>query len=203
MIKWLSRNIVNWQIQRNILDSGQRALYQYGYEVLLNQVVNILAAIIIAILMRAPVTVFLFLVSYIPLRSFCGGYHARTNGGCTLVSILLTIAVCIIVKVAEGSRIFSILPVGFIISGLLILWLAPVADKNKPLDEKETVRYRKMSRYIWLAEAVIGMVFWFFKPEITLVIVICHVVLSIMLVYGEQKNRQGKNSNAYKIEVRQ
>lgn len=192
MIKWLSRNIVSWQIQRNILDNGQRALYQYGYEVLLNQIVNILVAIVIAILMRTPITVFLFLASYIPLRSFCGGYHARTNGGCTLVSTLLTIVVCIIAKAVEGSWILSVLPVGFIISGLLILWLAPVADKNKPLDEKETVRYRRRSRYIWFVEAVIGMVFWFFKPEISLVIVLSHIILSIMLVYGEQKNRQGK-----------
>ncbi len=192
MIKWLSRNIVIWQIQRNILESGQSALYQYGYEVLLNQVLNIFIAILIAILMRAPVTVFLFLISYIPLRSFCGGYHARTNSGCTLVSALLTVVVCIIAKVVEGSWILRLLPIGFLISGFIIQWLAPVADKNKPLDEKEVIRYRKLSRYIWLVETLIGMIFWFFKPETSLIVVISHIILSIMLVYGELKNRQEK-----------
>lgn len=198
MIKRLSKSIVDWQIQKDILDNGQSALYQYGYEVLLSQVLNILVAILIAILMNEPMTVFLFLVSYIPLRSFCGGYHARTNEGCTLLSALLIIAVCMIVKAVEGSLILSLLPISFVISGSLVMWLAPVADKNKPLDEKETVRYRRMGRYIWLAEAVIGMVLWFFRPEISLVIAICHIVLSIMLVYGERKNRQGKSSNAHK-----
>ncbi|WP_367565802.1 accessory gene regulator B family protein [Lacrimispora sp.] len=204
MVKWLSQNIVGWQIQKNVLDSKERVLYQYAYESLLNQVINIFFAVIIAIVMHEPIAVFVFLVSYIPLRSFCGGHHAKTNGRCMIISALLIIAVCIIVKLMEGSSISSILsPVSFVVTGILIIWLAPVSAKNKPLDEKETIRYRKMSRYIWLIEAVIGMIFWFLKSDISLIIAISHIILSIVMVYGELKNRQGKNSNAHKIEVRQ
>lgn len=199
MIKQLSQNIVNWQIKKNVLNSGESALYQYAYESLLNQVINIFIAILIAILMREPMTVFLFLVSYIPLRSFCGGHHAKTNGGCIIISALLIVIVCVIAKLIEGSSIFSILPISFVFSGIVIMWLAPVSAKNKPLDEKETIRYRKMSRYIWFAEATIGMTFWFLKSDISLVIAISHIILCIVMVYGEQKNRQGKNSNVCKV----
>lgn len=190
MIQRLSNGIVNWQIKKNILTSEQRALYQYAYMVFLNQFVNILIAFLIAVIMRRPLTVFLFLASYIPLRSYCGGFHAKTNGGCTLVSALLTLAVCFAEKVITGTLSGIMSPVSIIISGVLIWRFAPVSDKNKPLDEKETIRYRKKSRQIWLIEVVLGMFFLFFSTSISTVIALSHIILSIMLVYGIINNHR-------------
>ncbi len=188
MIEWLSRNIVSWQIKKNILTSDNRSLYQYAYEVLFNQIVNVLIAILIAIVMHAPITVFIFLASYMPLRSYCGGYHARTHGGCTIVSALLVIVVCLIDNVIKGSLNFIFPLICFAVSGALVWWLAPVPDKNKPLDEKETVRYRKKSRQVWFTEVVLGMIFGFISANVSAVIALSHIIMSIMLGYGALKN---------------
>lgn len=188
MIQRLSKNIVNWQIKKNILTNEQRILYQYGYEILINQIVNILIAILIADMMHAPLTVFVFLVSYIPLRSYCGGSHARTHGGCTFVSALLILIVCFCEKAVNPAKAFVFSPISFAISGIVVFLLAPVADKNKPLDEAETIRYRKRSRYIWLMEAVLGMIFWYYKSRLGIIMALTHSVFSVMLVYGKLKS---------------
>ncbi|WP_124066819.1 accessory gene regulator B family protein [Clostridium sp. E02] len=188
MIQRLSQHIVSWQIEKNILSNEQRPLYLYAYEVLINQLVNVLIAVIIAIVLKAPIPVFVFLISYIPLRSYCGGYHARTNGGCTVVSALLVLVVCLLEHYITGGLALYLPPVGVAISGVLIYFFAPAPDKNKPLDEAETIRYRKKSRQIWLIETVILGGLYYVYPRVSVVIAISHILLSLMLVYGVFKN---------------
>lgn len=190
MIEKFAECVVNWQIKKCFLKSEERALYRYAYEVLFNLIVNILLSIIIAILLRAPMPVFVFLVSYIPLRSYCGGYHAKTNGGCTVVSALLVFAVCIVVKTIPVTIGGVIPPLSFVISGLLVLRYAPVEAASKPLSEEEVVRYRSRARSIWLAEAFIGMVFFLFKSPVGIVIALSHCIMCIMLCIGRIKNQQ-------------
>lgn len=190
MIQRLSQHIVSWQIKKNILSIEQRSLYLYAYEVFINQLINVLFAVIIAVILKAPIPVFVFLISYIPMRSYCGGYHARTNGGCTVVSALLVIIVCLLERYITGDLALYLPPVGLVISGVLIFLFAPAPDKNKPLDEVETIRYRKKGRQIWLVEAFALGGLFFIYPRASVVIAISHILLSIMLIYGVFKNRK-------------
>ncbi|WP_026890721.1 accessory gene regulator ArgB-like protein [Lacrimispora aerotolerans] len=190
MIQRLSDNIVCWQIRKNIIENEQRALYCYAYEVFINQTINILIAIFISIVLKAPMPVLVFFLSYLPLRSYCGGYHSKTNGGCTIVSSLLIVFVCLVEKTLTGELAVLLPPICLIISGASIFNYAPVADKNKPLDEVETRHYRKKSRTIWLLEAIIGAVFWYFGLRAGVVIATSHAILSFMLVYGVFKNKK-------------
>lgn len=190
MIQRISKSIVSWQIKKNVLTDEQRALYLYAYEVMLNQTINVLIAVLIAIALKAPMPVFVFLVSYIPLRSYCGGYHARTNGGCTVVSAFLIILVCLVESVLTGELAIILPPLCLVISGALIFKFAPAPDKNKPLDEAETNHYRVKSRTVWFIEAVIGILLWCFGIRASVVIAISHVILSLMLVYGVFKNKK-------------
>jgi accessory gene regulator B len=190
MIKRLSESIVNWQVSRSILTNNQSTLYQYAYEVMLNFLINILIAILIAIALNAPMQVLVFLASYMPLRSYCGGYHARTNGGCTIVSTILILVVCLMEGVLAGMLDALIIPVCFAISGVFIYKYAPAPDENKPLDEIEIKHYRNKSRFVWLVEAFIGVVFWYFGLRASAVIAISHIILSLMLVYGVFKNKK-------------
>lgn len=189
MLRRISEYIVDWQIRKSILTGNQRVVYLYAYEVFLNQVINILIAFLLAFIMRAPMQVLVFIVSYIPLRSYCGGYHAETNGGCTIVSAFLIVLVCLAERAITGNLVFTLLPVALIISGGLIFRFAPVSSKNKPLDEEETARYRIRSRWIWLAEAVIGLAFCFIWIRVSTIIALSHILLSFMMVCGMLKKR--------------
>ncbi len=190
MLQRISEDIVSWQIRKNLLKDDQRALYLYAYEILLNQIINIVVAVIIAVIMRAPMPVFVFLASYIPLRSYCGGYHAKTNGVCTVVSAILILIVCLLEKYIVGTAALFLPVAGFLISGILIYIYAPVPDRNKLLDEEETRRYRLKSRQLWLAEVIAGGLFWFVNIRVSVVLAISHLLLSIMLLYGVLKNNK-------------
>lgn len=189
MIKRLSQAIVSWQIKKNILAEDERALYQYAYEVLLNQGINILVAVFIAVIFQAPIPVFVFLVCYIPLRSFCGGYHASTHERCTVVSAILICFVCWITKLLASNSAVIWSGVSFLISGITVFILAPVPDLNKPLDENESVRYRKVSRIIWAVEAALGLAFSLINQEVGFVMAVSHLIMAAMLFLGSVKNK--------------
>lgn len=192
MLERISGKIVGWQIQKGILTYEERAVYQYAYELLLNQAINILIAVLIAVVSGAPLPVLLFLLSYIPMRSFCGGYHADTNWGCTVVSALLICGVCWMYQNIRDGFLLTWYPLCYLISGYLVMRYAPVPDQNKPLDEEETVRYRKKSRILWGMEVVIGMIFYIVSRRYGFVLAVSHLILSVMLAVGKLKNESKK-----------
>ncbi|MCM1243059.1 MAG: accessory gene regulator B family protein [Roseburia sp.] len=187
MLEKMSGKIVAWQIRKGFLADTERAVYQYAYELLLNQAVNIALAILIAIVFDAPLFVLLFLISYIPLRSFCGGYHARTNLGCTVVSAILICCMCWICQSIREGFVFTYYPFSYLVSGYCVIRYAPVPDQNKPLDETETIRYRRMSRILWGLEMLAGIFLYFIQRRYGLVFAISHLFLSFMLIVGKTK----------------
>ena len=193
MLARISGKIVNWQIKTGILSNEERAVYKYAYELLLNQVINIFLAVLIAVVFAAPIPVLLFLISYIPMRSFCGGYHADTNLGCTIVSALLICCVCWIYQNIRESFLIIYYPLIYLISGYLVVRYAPVPAQNKPLDETETIRYRRKSRILWLLETVIGVALYFLQREYGVVIAVSHLFLACMMIAGKLKNNSFNN----------
>lgn len=195
MIKKLAERVVDWQLKKNYLKEGERGLYEYAYEILINQMINILISILIAILLRAPMPVFVFLLSYIPLRSYCGGYHARTNEVCTIVSAILVCMVCLVFKALPSPVRAAIQPLSMALSGFLILRYAPVEDSNKPLSDAETTRYRTRGQLIWLVEACICMLLFFLNEQAGVVLALSHLIFSLMLCVGILKNKKMKTAS--------
>ena len=189
MLRKLAGQIVDWQIQRQYLRAEERELYEYGYEAMLNQAINILISIAIAVWLRMPIAVVVFLVCYIPLRSYCGGYHARTHMGCSVISAMMLLGICLLLRVIPEAADLPLAAMVFTICGVLVFRYAPVEDSNKPLDAEETVHYRKMSRMVWLLEACAALPAYLFYRQAGLVIVLSHGVFSAMLCMGVVRNK--------------
>ena len=186
-----SNYIVLKQIKKGLLSEDDQELYAYGYEVLLNQVANLLMAILIGAIFSAWIEIIIFMIIYLPIRSYCGGYHASTNARCILVSSLLLLLVCILSGAFREYHTVMLEFIGVLVAGAIIFVLAPVEDANKPLDEVEIHRYRWISRAIWAVQAVVWMIFSRINPDISFVIAISQVILSMMLFVGELKNTSG------------
>lgn len=195
MLEKLSKRIVGWQIKKGVLQQAECATYEYAYELLLNQMINILIAVGLVALYKAPDTVIVFLICYIPLRSYCGGYHADTNFACTVVSALMIAFVCFLTEAIAGRRIEVFYPSVFLLSGYFVLRYVPVEDHNKPLDEAEIKRYSMRGRILWAVEAVGGVILFFSKRKVGIVIAITHIVLSGVLWSGIRKNKKRKQKS--------
>lgn len=190
MIEKLAKRLVAWQMEKGYLKAADQNLYQFGFELLLGQAVNLLIACLLAVVFQAYVTVFLFLVSFIPLRSFAGGHHADSYEVCTIVSNVIICAVCILAKRIPEEAILAVNLASGILCGVFIFLFAPVEDHNKPLDDRERSRYGLLSKVIWGIETLIWTgCYLFHRKNISLVMGLAHMAVAILLCGGIIKKK--------------
>lgn len=190
MIEKIAKNLVLWQMKNNYLSEKDCSLYTYAYELLIGQVVNLLIACLLAVIFNAYITVIVFLVSFIPLRSYAGGHHADSYNVCTILSNMIICVICVAAKLIPQEMILYVNMVAGIVSGGLIFYLAPVEDHNKPLEPAERKHYKKCSITIWLIETIIWIVSYFIGvKEVSLAVTLGHLALSVLLCAGVVKNR--------------
>ena len=77
MIQRIVDVLLSKQSQNHILTEEDEKIYRYGYTLLCEVFLNFIIALIIGIVFSRIKEVIFFLCMYIPLRSFCGGWHAN------------------------------------------------------------------------------------------------------------------------------
>lgn len=143
MIEWIVDILIKRQLSKQMMGAEDIKIYRYGYILLCEVVLNFVAALIIGVAFYEIFTVVFFLCMYIPLRSFCGGWHAKEIWKCSVIScvILLLQIYCIkyIINYLTISRILII----FVISIVWILYIAPIETQMKRISKGEKNIYKK------------------------------------------------------------
>lgn len=146
--------ILNYMISNNIIISEDKELYAYGIRQGLIMILNIATTLLIGTFLNMIWESLIFTTAYIPLRSFAGGYHARTQIRCYLFSIVLVSSSLILIKTLPSSALI-VFTITFI-SSLIIFFLSPLGDANKPLSISETKIYKKKTHLILFIEVCLS-----------------------------------------------
>ena len=187
MITRISEQITNRWIHKNVIRSEDRDIYKFGLEQFLTTIMQLLMIVLLGILFQAIMEVVILVVAFMWLRSYAGGYHASTGIGCyllTTISIALGLSVITLSEIGNKQCLMLL-----IVAGLIIITLAPVETKNKPLDVIEKSIYRRKAITRWLMEvvcAVISMVMG--QGMIAICIMVAHIVLGGAMIVGSIKN---------------
>lgn len=184
----LSRKIGNNLVRSSVIKEEDAEIYIYGINQILVSVLNVSSALIIGLVFGVFFEITVFMAAYIPLRSFAGGYHAKTPLRCYIFSVIMLIIVSISMKYLflTGWAYYTIL----LVTALIVFVLSPIEDKNKPLDEIEHKIYKRRAILIAVAEFLIGLAFKFVGlDDLFAAVVYSFVALSFMLVTGKIKNR--------------
>lgn len=98
----------------------------------------------------------IFYISLNELRRFAGGYHAKTERRCFLISFCLLVFSLVFIKyIGQWGESHVALFIVTFFQSVLIFFLAPVENENKLLDEEEQVRFRKKARQILIGEWIL------------------------------------------------
>jgi len=182
--------------QQNKFAPKDKEVYRYGIQQGLNLALNILTTIIIGILCEMLYQSILFLVCYMPLRSFCGGYHAKTHLRCYIYSVIMITSILLVTKYAGFNIVMYEILV--FISLMIILLLAPVEDENKKLDSVEKRVFRKRAYIIAFLEVLLYHIILFTPlTNCNKILSTALFSLSILMIIGAIKNYiQRKHMNA-------
>lgn len=183
----LAGKIGNNLVHSGVIKEEDAEIYIYGINQILTYVLNVSSALIIGLIFDVFTEVAVFMAAYIPLRSFAGGYHAKTPLRCYVFSVIMLIVVSIGLKYLHLADwvYYAVL----VAATLVVLVLSPVEDRNKPLDEIEQKVYKKRTMNIAAVEVMVCLALKFVGYDnLFVAVVYSFVVLSFMLVAGKVKN---------------
>lgn len=186
MINRITSAIVETQIKAGFLKDEDRGIYQYGFTLVLETLLNILVGIVIGLVFKAIDTIMTFWLLYIPLRIFCGGWHAEKSWQCLIASntILVFVIKAETMMMPEISPWFVVLL--DILLALALMILAPVPTKHKPIAAKEKTRFKRNCIVILVIELSVSL----FVYRVRNIIMIAYSVLLISLIMQMIINRK-------------
>lgn len=161
----------------------ERDVCFFGLQQGLHFIFTTMLILIIGIVTRNLLFVTVFLIAYIPLRSFAGGYHAANRFNCNLASCFMVVAMIVVFETLFISNV--LLFVLLLFFGVSIIVICPIGCKSKPLDKLEVKVYGKRTRIICTFEIYIAAVAILVDiPIVPLAIFLALVAVLILLILG-------------------
>jgi len=173
-------------VENNIIKEEDKELYSYGLHQGLVIIANVVTTVIIGFIFGMVWQSIVFMATYLPLRSYAGGYHAKTQVQCYVLSIVLTSSILLAIKFIPWTDFICLSAAIF--AGIIIFAFAPMEDHNKPLDQREIVVYKRWTRVIFTGELfVMLLVIELGLNQILYCISVSLLAMASMLLIGRAK----------------
>jgi accessory gene regulator B len=141
VIKKFAKNISCFYVEQGIINDD-KDVYAYGIELLLSTLCNFVAVVIIALVMDVLAGALLYQLSFVLLRSFAGGYHAKSHIGCIGAYSALFLVFALLVEYLPTGIMPLYILICAIIAALIIWAAAPAEAPNKPLSDRKRMRLK-------------------------------------------------------------
>lgn len=158
-----AQDIVFLLSRRKMLDTDNREVYIYAMEVLLLNASILIFAFIISLLYGQIGHFLCFVLFFIPLRVFLGGYHAKKSETCFLMSLTVYAVTMVVMKYNLMLYQNKYMLYVTIVVGLFIMLFSSEENPNHPLSEKQLRRNKMLVRLIVLLDFT--LLFFFINNE--------------------------------------
>lgn len=150
---------MNKAISTGAITDDEKELYMYAYQTSIERVLCWGSVLIISSLFHSVWDALVFMLFYIPLRIYAGGYHARGFFGCYLITVGTFLCFCIVKPLLMGVTNFGVFTT-ILLCSIVVFMLSPIADPNKPLTDLDKRRYGLLARIILSIElATVAILF--------------------------------------------
>lgn len=186
-MNYITELIVQFMLKHSVIEAEDAEIYKFGFNQLIFISINLITTVIIGILFSMLFESIIFLVSYTVVRVYAGGYHAKTQFRCYIISSLFIVLALLGVRYINWEGFASIIAIT--IAAVIIFKLSPVETKNKPLDDIETKIYKTKSRQRIVTIYALCIVARFLNYETTFKsVAMAIIILSFVLLIGQQMN---------------
>ncbi len=123
-------------------------LYEYAIYILLSSAFHIATVIVLGLVFNLLTESLVFYLSFIVIRKFAGGYHAKTPTRCYIISIITIVLMLCIIKwilIINYLSIYYSLFFSELVCVLILCFLSPLDTENKLLNGKERTIYKIVS----------------------------------------------------------
>ena len=177
-------------INAEIINETEKEVYEYGFRMLFAYLFNLMTAIAIGITMGQLWECLVLTFVFVPLRSYAGGYHASSEGKCYVLSVGMVVLDLFMLRYFPGWFHIGVGILVLLAAAAIIMLLAPVENKNKPLDLDEIRVYSRRTYIVLTIELVIAIFCCIFSiTTVFWVIVLGILSIALSLIAGVRSNK--------------
>ncbi len=171
--------------KQKVISPEQFPVYTYGLELMTFSILNIMIVVGLSVVLNQGVSVFFFLLGFIPMRLFAGGFHAENHLNCSIVFAGIYVCSILVHSVVHSTVLGGLL----LAEAALIYLLAPVESPNKQITDKRRALNRKKSAVIVLLNFIVFVFYMLFWRESYFIswYLVGGVIASATLPFGKFK----------------
>jgi accessory gene regulator B len=182
MIKNLSENITDYFYLNNIINKEEKELYIYGLHLIISSIIGITIILTLGLIFNIFSNTFLFLISFISIRMYSGGYHAKSYIKCNITLITIYLIMFLIVNYTPTELICLSSILLSIITVFIILKFAPTDNKNKKLTPERKKTNKNITLIILTIFYVLGLTIYKFNMQSFYTIVVTMFMVAILIL---------------------
>lgn len=189
--------ILEYLIKSNVIENTdtEREYYQYGIEITVSSLLNIILIISIGALTFSIFESIIFLVCFVLIRQFTGGYHANTYFKCNLTFCISFIAVLVLYYTTAVylSTYISILITFVCVSVFLVK--CPIEHINKPIPNNRKVVYKIVAALLGAVYGAIGTALTAFSNRYGAMVIYTLSLVTVLVIAAIIKERRKNNES--------
>lgn len=153
----LCENFVSYLHNNDVIDEENKEIYEFGLKQTFSLVLDLGIAMSIGFFTKSILEMAIFMITFITIRRYAGGYHARRRSLCILFSMIMEITAILLISNYKDE--FQILTVIAVIG---IFSLSPIDTEERPLDSIEIQVYRNKALFLTTLWTLLFLIFVYF-----------------------------------------
>lgn len=198
MINNLSAQLTNRLISKGTISENEQELYCYGFFMLLSQLLYFILAAVFGLILGCFFESVIFYIAFQFIRRYAGGYHAKTETRCEILSLISLIACIILIRLSNSYNLRMGMFLLSIISSICIAIFSPIDTPEKPLTKNERKHFRKITLIILFVIIIAILTTYFLKFNALLIPCSCSVFLEAILILCGKIQCKSKKQNTVK-----
>lgn len=181
MITSLAQYIADFLLKNDIIISEKLDIYIYGFEIMISSIISILIGLLLGIAFSQLFECTLFLIVFILMRSYSGGYHANTYLKCNVIFAANIFIAMLVLRLNFVYTFYLHIIICAVCLALLIRF-SPIKNKYKPLTYKECKKHKITSVIIEICFALISSVLCFKATKYSIVIDMALLSVAVSMI---------------------
>lgn len=192
MIAELSNCIIKSVSKSIDIDPEFYDYYKHGIEITISSIINISLILLFGLIIGRFLSAVCFLLCVIPLRQFCGGYHASTYFRCNSTFLLAFLIDYLIARMLALVNIpLNILETISLISVIPIILYAPVPNVHKSKNQIRDKKCHVISVILGVVISIISLLFFEANLFVSSLIITSQATVSILIILEIILQRRG------------
>lgn len=208
MINQICKSLTN-KIRQEMpeINDEKAEVIQYGLELIIGEVPKIILLFVVAIVLKIGWLVIFAYFTMLPYKIAAGGFHLKTNIGCTIGTLSIYYGNVLISKYITWTQIYTkyiVILIAFVFSMIMVSLYAPADTVNLPILTKKERKTKKILSYIFATITLVASIV--IKDNTLSNILLLNVIVESICIsrvaYKLTKNEYGYESYLKELKVR-